>query len=130
MFEKYPGNPIVLTGDTHCGWAMSLTDKINGKHYGAEFAVQGITSPGRGDRIGKVEAVEQAYYDHLPHMAYASIMGRGYMTLTITEQETVASWHVVSTVESREYTLETRKSLKYSAGDCADGQVTLEDVTS
>ena len=129
MLDKYSGNPIVLTGDTHCGWAMSLTDKMNGKHYGAEFGVQGITSPGRGDRIGKVKEVEQAYYDFLPHMAYASIKGRGYMTLKITENDTVASWHILSTVESKDYTVTKRKSLKYSAGDCADGKVTLEDVT-
>ncbi len=130
MFEKYPGNPIVLTGDTHCGWAMSLTDKKDGKHYGAEFAVQGVTSPGRGDRIGRVAQVEQAYYDHLPHMAYASILGRGYMTLEINAHDTVTNWHFVSTIESKDFTTEIRKSLKYTAGDCADGQVTLEDVTS
>ncbi len=130
MFEKYPGNPIVLTGDTHCGWAMSLTDKMNGKHYGAEFGVQGITSPGRGDRLGKVEQVEQAYYDFLPHMAYAGIKGRGYMTLKITEQDTIANWHILSTIESKEFTVTTRKSLRVKAGDSTDGQVILEDVTS
>lgn len=130
MFEKHAGNPIVLTGDTHCAWGMSLTDKMNGKHYGAEFAVQGITSPGRGDRIGKVDDVVQAYYDFLPHMAYANIHERGYLTLNITEQETIASWHMLSNIESRDYTVMTRKSLKYTRGDVDDGQVTLEDVTS
>ncbi|MDG1709320.1 MAG: alkaline phosphatase D family protein [Emcibacteraceae bacterium] len=129
MLEKHAENPIVLTGDTHCGWAMSLTDKMGGKHYGAEFAVQGITSPNRGRRIGKVAEVEQAYYDHMDHMAYANIMDRGYMTMTITEEETTTHWHVVSTVESKDFDVTVRKSLKYTAGDSADGQVTLEDVT-
>lgn len=128
MFDKYAGNPIVLTGDTHCAWAMSLTDKMGGKHYGAEFAVQGITSPGRGDRIGKVDEVVQAYYDHLDHMAYASILGRGYMTLNITSEETITNWYFVSDVESKTFDLELRKSLRYKAGDAADGKVTLEDV--
>ena len=128
MFEKYAGNPIVLTGDTHCAWAMSLTDKMDGKHYGAEFAVQGITSPGRGDRIGKVDQVVQAYYDHLDHMAYASIKGRGYMTLNITSEETITNWYFVSDIESKTFDLELRKSLKYKAGDAADGKVQLEDV--
>lgn len=130
MFEKYDGNPIVLTGDTHCAWAMSLTDKMGGKHYGAEFAVQGITSPGRGDRLPKVKQVEQAYYDHLDHMALANIKGRGYMTLSISAEETITNWYVVSTIESKEFELELRKSLKYSAGDVDDGQVVLQDVTS
>ena len=130
MFEKYDGNPIVLTGDTHCAWAMSLTDKMGGKHYGAEFAVQGITSPGRGDRLPKVKQVEQAYYDHLDHMALANIKGRGYMTLSISAEETITNWYVVSTIESKEFELELRKSLKYSVGDVDDGQVVLQDVTS
>lgn len=130
MLDTNSGNPIVLTGDTHCGWAMSLCDEMGGKHYGAEFAVQGITSPGRGDRIGKVAEVEQCYYDYMDHMAYASILGRGYMTLNITEQDTVANWHFVSTVESKDFDVEVRKSLKYTLGDAADGQVKLEDVTS
>jgi len=128
MFEKYPGNPVVLAGDTHSCWAMSLTDKMGGKHYGAEFGVGAITSPGRGNRIGKVKQVEQAYYDHMDHMAYASILGRGYMTITVTAEDTTASWYFVSDVESREFDLELRKSLKYKRGDCADGKVTLEDV--
>ncbi|MBT6031004.1 MAG: alkaline phosphatase, partial [Kordiimonadaceae bacterium] len=130
MLEKHGGNPIVLTGDTHCAWAMSLTDKMGGKHYGAEFAVQGITSPGRGDRIGRVEQVEQCYYDHMDHMAFANILGRGFMTLDINEDDTTAHWHFVSTVESKEFDLSLRKSLKYKLGDCADGKVTLEDVTA
>ena len=130
MFEKYDGNPIVLTGDTHCAWAMSLTDKMGGQHYGAEFAVQGITSPGRGDRLPKVKEVEQAYYDHLDHMALANIKGRGYMTLSISAEETITNWYVVSTIESREFEVELRKSLKYTAGDVDDGQVILQDVTS
>jgi alkaline phosphatase D len=130
MFKKHGGNPIVLTGDTHCAWAMSLTDKMGGKHYGAEFAVQGITSPGRGDRIGKVAQVEQCYYDHMDHMAFANILGRGFMTLEINKDDTTAHWHFVSTVESKEFDLTTRKSLKYKVGDSADGKVTLEDVTA
>lgn len=128
MFEKHAGNPIVLAGDTHCGWAMSLCDEMGGKHYGAEFAVQGITSPGRGDRIGKVEQVEQAYYDHMDHMAYASIMGRGYMTLKISADETIADWYVVSDIESKQFDLIKKKSLRYKVGDAADGEVTLEDL--
>lgn len=130
MLEKHAGNPIVLTGDTHCAWGMSLTDKMDGKHYGAEFAVQGITSPGRGYRIPKVDEVVQAYYDFLPHMAFANIHERGYLTLSINEQETIASWHMLSTVESKDYTVTTRKSLRYAKGDVDDGQVSLEDVTS
>lgn len=128
MFEKHAGNPIVLAGDTHCGWAMSLCDEMGGKHYGAEFAVQGITSPGRGDRIGKVEQVEQAYYDHMDHMAYVSIMGRGYMTLQISAQETIADWYVVSDIESKDFDLIKKKSLRYKVGDAADGNIVLEDV--
>lgn len=129
MFEKHDSNPIVLAGDTHCAWAMSLTDKPGGRHYGAEFAVQGITSPGRGDRIGKVSAVEQSYYDHLPHMAFANILGRGFMTVTITEKDATANWYFVSTIQSTEFDLSLRKSLKYNLGDKDDGKVMLEDVT-
>lgn len=128
ILDKHAGNPIVLTGDTHCAWAMSLTDKKDGKHYGAEFGVQGITSPGRGDRLPKVKQVEQAYYDHLDHMALANIKGRGYMTMKITSEETITNWYVLSTIESREFDLELRKSLKYTAGDVLDGKVELIDM--
>lgn len=129
MFDKYPGNPIVLTGDTHCGWAMSLTDEMGGKHYGAEFAVQGITSPGRGKRIPKGEAVEQSYLEHMDHMAYANIRDQGYMTLTITEESCIANWYALSTIESKDFEVSLKKSLKYTKDDVRDGKVTLEDIT-
>ncbi|HPF45714.1 MAG: alkaline phosphatase D family protein [Alphaproteobacteria bacterium] len=130
LFKKHASNPIVLTGDTHCGWAMSLTDKMGGEHYGAEFAVPGITSPGRGERIPKVEQVEQAYYDFLDHLAYANIKQRGYLTVTISQEEAIADWYVLSDIESKQFDLIRKKSLKYKWGDVSDGKVVLEDITT
>lgn len=128
MLGENANNPIVLTGDTHCAWAMSLTDKMGGRHYGAEFAVQGITSPGRGENMNKIDQVVQNYYDHLDHMAYASIKDRGFMVLDITKEASTASWYFLTAIESKNFQLEKRKSLKLNAGDCDDGIVILEDV--
>ncbi len=129
MLEKYGVNPIVLTGDTHCTWAMSLTDELDGKHYGAEFGVTSITSPGRGERVKDYEAVTETYYDLLDHMAYANIKDRGFLSLTITEKATTSDWYYVSNIETKEFEILKKKSLRYHAGDCADGKVTLEDVS-
>ena len=128
MLEQDAVNPIVLAGDTHNGWAHSIVHEMGGKHYGAEFAVQAITSPGAGDGNPHFKEIEQEYLKMNDHMAYTSISGRGYLTITISEKETIADWFVVSDIESKEFDLSHRKSLRYKAGDVVDGKVTLEDI--
>lgn len=128
MLEEHAVNPVVLAGDTHCGWAHSLCHETGGKHYGAEFAVQGITSPGAGDNNPHADELMEEHLKLNDHMAYTSTYGRGYMTITLTEKETIADWYVVSEIESKNFTVSHKKSLRYEAGDVADGKVTLKNI--
>ncbi|MBT5186413.1 MAG: alkaline phosphatase [Kordiimonadaceae bacterium] len=128
MLEEHAVNPIVVAGDTHCGWAHSLCHETGGKHYGAEFAVQGITSPGAGDNNPHADEIMEKYLELNDHMAYTSTYGRGYMTVTITQEASIADWYVVSDIESKNFTVSHKKSLRYKAGDVADGKVELEDI--
>lgn len=128
MLEEHANNPIVVAGDTHCGWAHSLCHEKGGKHYGAEFGVQGITSPGSGDDNPHADAIIEKYYQANDHMAYASTYGRGYLTVTISEEASIADWYVVSDIESKDYTVTHKKSLRYKAGDAEDGKVELENI--
>ena len=102
---------------------------MGGKHYGAEFAVQGITSPGYGDSAMHADELAQKYRDMNDHMAFSSLSGRGYMTVTFTEENATADWYVVSDIESKDFTVSHRKSLRFNAGDGDDGKITLEDLS-
>jgi alkaline phosphatase D len=130
MLEEHTHNSVVLAGDTHCAWAHSLCHEMGGKHYGAEFAVQGITSPGYGDSAMHADELAQKYRDMNDHMAFSSLSGRGYMTVTFTEKHATANWYVVSDIESKDFTVSHRKSLRFNAGDGDDGKITLEDLSS
>jgi len=95
-------NLVVLSGDTHNGWANNLKD-INGNQVGVEFATPGVSSGGLEYTLRLQEAQSRAFAQALPvlvdDLVYANTHDRGYMLVTFTPERADARWTYVDTVE-------------------------------
>ena len=95
-------NLVVLSGDTHNGWANDLKDS-EGNQVGVEFATPGVSSGGLEYTLGLREAQSRAFAQALPVLVddlfYANTHDRGYMLVTFTPERAEARWTYVDTVE-------------------------------
>ena len=95
-------NLVVLSGDTHNGWANNLKD-VNGNQVGVEFATPGVSSGGLEYTLRLQEAQSRAFAQALPvlvdDLVYANTHDRGYMLVTFTPERADARWTYVNTVE-------------------------------
>ena len=95
-------NLVVLSGDTHNGWANNLKD-LNGNQVGVEFATPGVSSGGLEYTLRLQEAQSRAFAQALPvlvdDLVYANTHDRGYMLVTFTPERADARWTYVNTVE-------------------------------
>ena len=102
MAYQLDKNLVVLSGDTHNGWANNLKD-INGNQVGVEFATPGVSSGGLEYTLGLREAQSRAFAQALPALVddlfYANTHDRGYMLVTFTPERAEARWTYVDTVE-------------------------------
>lgn len=110
-------NLVVVAGDTHNAWASDLVD-ADGQRIGVEFATPGVSSPGMEvtRRTDAPEVVAQWMVDAIPDLKYAETGHRGFLVLTATRDECRATWHFVSTVKSRSYTLSEGATLRTLPG--------------
>lgn len=104
-------NLLVLSGDSHNGWAFDLA--LDGTAAGAEFAGQSVTSPGlEAYTSGKAPAdVERAIIARNPALKWADISRRGYMTLTLTRDRATGEWLSMETVRTRSARLSARHAM-------------------
>jgi alkaline phosphatase D len=104
-------NLLVLSGDSHNGWAFDLA--LNGTAAGAEFAGQSVTSPGLEAYVaGKDPAeVERALIARNPQLKWAEVRRRGYMTLTLTRERATGEWLSLDTVRTRSTRLAARRAM-------------------
>lgn len=95
-------NLVVLSGDTHNGWANNLKDS-DGNQAGVEFATPGVSSGGLEYTLRLQEAQSRAFAQALPvlvdDLVYANTHDRGYMLVTFTPERADARWTYVDTVE-------------------------------
>lgn len=112
-------NLIVLSGDTHNAWANNLKD-MNGNQVGVEFATPSVSSPGLEAYLPNEnpDAVAAGLVQLIDPLQYANTENRGYMSLTVTQTEAVASWNFVDAISSHTYSVLANKSkaLKVSPG--------------
>jgi len=94
-------NLLVLTGDSHNGWAFDLDHR--GSPAGAEFAGQSVTSPGlESYRIDAASAdLERALRSRNPSLKWVDAQRRGYLTLSLTPDRATGEWLSLDTVRSR-----------------------------
>jgi alkaline phosphatase D len=107
---------IVLSGDSHNGWAFDLD--LAGTPAGAEFAGQSVTSPGlEAYAAGVAPAeVERAVRARNPALKWVDLKRRGYLTLTLTPQRATGEWLSLETVRTRSTRLAGRHAMSVRRG--------------
>lgn len=123
-------NLVVLAGDTHNAWASDLRTR-DGSAVGVELATSSVSSPGFEEYLGGGIQPEQlaqlllglANLNTLPagskwagSLKYADTSRRGYMEVTLTHQEVLASWHFVDTVKQADYATSLGRQLRTLPG--------------
>ena len=92
---------IVLTGDSHNGWAFNL--EVDGTPAGVEFAGQSVTSPGFENFFPGAQPADitVALRETNPQLHWADTSNRGYMTVSLTPEMASSTWHFLDTIRSR-----------------------------
>ncbi len=99
-------NLVVLSGDTHNGWANNLKD-ANGKQIGVEFAGPSVTSGGIEDFLGLPEPLAASFSDAVEFLVddlvYSNANDRGYLIVGFTPQGARSEWIYVDTVNELDF---------------------------
>jgi alkaline phosphatase D len=109
-------NLVVLSGDSHNGWAFDLD--LAGTPAGAEFAGASVTSPGLESYAPGVAPAElaRALRTRNPALKWAELQRRGYMTLTLTRERATGEWLSLDTVRTRSTKLAARHAMSVERG--------------
>ena len=114
-------NWVVLTGDIHSSWAMTLHDDPFADlstPVGVEFVTPAVTSPGIPVRA-TASVAEQSLRALLPHLNFVDFYYRGFVLLDITHERLQAEWWVVDRVDSPRYQSACLRALQVPAGEIA-----------
>ncbi|GAB5489149.1 MAG: alkaline phosphatase D family protein [Parasphingorhabdus sp.] len=92
---------IVLTGDSHNGWAFNL--EADDMPVGVEFAGHSVTSPGFENFFpgAKADDVSKSLRQTNPQLHWANTDSRGYMTVSLTPDAATSTWHFLETIKSK-----------------------------
>ncbi len=109
-------NLVVLSGDSHNGWAFDLD--LDGAPAGAEFAGMSVTSPGLEAYTPGIAAdeVAGAIRARNPALRWADLQRRGYLALTLTPNRATGEWLSLDTVRIRSIRLAARHSMSVARG--------------
>lgn len=92
-------NLVVLTGDTHNGWAFDLGH--DGRPAGVEFAGQSVTSSGFEAYIPQPPAVvAEALVRANPQLKWADTSRRGYMHVALGRDSARSQWRMWDSVRT------------------------------
>ena len=117
-FQRARSRPIVLSGDSHAGWANDLHDDA-GKLVAVEFGCTAITSPSYGSLLpGIGSLIVEA---NPREVRYCDQDGKGFTLLTLTPDAAVADFITVSTVLAKPFTHTTSASFGVQAARLETG---------
>jgi alkaline phosphatase D len=101
MVQSAGANVVVLSGDSHNGWAFELPGERG--TAAVEFSVPGVTPPGIDEATGGSDPsrVARDLVAVNRELKWADTSQRGYMTLTLTTQAATNEFVFMETVASR-----------------------------
>ena len=109
------GNFVVLTGDTHNGWAYNLAH--DGRAVGVEIAGHSVTSPGFESNTLAAESVRvAALRASSPQLAWANTEARGYVSVRLTPEAVTGEWHLLETIRDRSMAMKGHHSMTVKRG--------------
>ena len=96
---------IILAGDSHDSWLSNLYDSKD-KFVGIEIGAPSITSPNSIDTFGsKINMIEDAFIKENKNLKWINGRNKGYVQLTISNENVKVKYHYVSNVKSKKYTM-------------------------
>lgn len=102
-------NLVVLSGDSHNGWANNLKDH-SGNRIGVEFAGASVSAPGMEEylmitTLPQAQQLEAALTLLVEDLEYANLNNRGFLVVTFTASVATAVWNYVNSTASTTYTM-------------------------
>jgi alkaline phosphatase D len=106
-------NLVVVTGDSHNGWAFDLP--ANGKAAGVEFGGHSVSSPGFENATKGVDpaTVAKALLASSDELRWADTSNRGYMVVSLTPGTASNEW--VFMADQNKRSIATKPSQRMSA---------------
>lgn len=103
--QQVEADLIVLSGDSHNAWAFDLATE-NGI-AGVEFGGHSVTSPGFEAYTEGVEpaTVAAAVIGDNDQLKWTDTSHRGYMTVMLTPDKAVSTWHFLDTIRAKSLAL-------------------------
>ena len=94
------GNTVVISGDSHNGWAYNLSH--DGRPAAVEFAGHSVSSPGFESAFAAdPRTVAAALFAGNAELAWCDTSRRGYMALTVAADRVRNDWIMVDTIKTR-----------------------------
>jgi len=121
--RKYAQNPVFLSGDLHTLLAADLVPKNADKPVSVEFMTGTVSSPVMSDVLPEKEpnSVRDATLVQNPSLKYLDIKHRGWLCLTLTDEQCTGEWFLIDNVQSRDYRSWRAKTLTVRAGEIDKG---------
>ncbi len=92
-------NLVVLSGDSHNGWAFDLDSGSGTTPVGVEFAGHSVTSPRLENYLSAPpEQVAGAIVAHNRQLLWANTYRRGYLTVELTHEQATGEWTFLHTI--------------------------------
>jgi alkaline phosphatase D len=115
--QRADANLVVITGDSHNGWAFDLPE--GGKPAGVEFGGHSVSSPGFESAIPFTDpaVVARSLLDaSKQELRWVDTSNRGYMHLALTPQAATNEWVFMQTVKDLSLATKTGHKMKVRPG--------------
>ncbi len=114
--QRADANLVVVTGDSHNGWAFDLAE--GNRPAGVEFGGHSVTSPGFEQSSKGVDAavVSRAMVAASKELRWMDSSNRGYMRLSLTPEAATNEWVFMQTVKDLNLATKTSHKMKAKLG--------------
>jgi alkaline phosphatase D len=115
--QRADANLVVVTGDSHNGWAFDLPE--GGKPAGVEFGGHSVSSPGFENAAQGVDpsVIARGLLEgSKQELRWVDASNRGYMHLSLTPQAATNEWVFMQTVKDVSLATKTGHKMKVRPG--------------
>ena len=121
--KNYARNPVLLSGDFHTNIAADLIPKDADRPVAVEFMSGTVSSPVFTELFPeyKPNSVRDATLEMNPALKYLETAHRGWLCLTLTNEQCRGDWHLIDDIRSHDYKSWLDKTLTVRAGEIGKG---------
>jgi alkaline phosphatase D len=114
--QRADANLVVVTGDSHNGWAFDLPE--GGRPAGIEFGGHSVTSPGFESATQGTDplVVATGMVARSKELRWMDASNRGYMVLSLTPQAATNEWVFMDTIKTKSLATKASHKMKVRPG--------------